>query len=69
MAHQLTPAQIPDSATAVKWQMLLIIFSLSLAKDSGLVNVEVPVQYRGQITNFIAAVGDIDVKPDVPAVY
>ena len=40
----------------------------SLATDSGLVNVqEVPVQYRGQITNFLSAIGNIDVKPDIPA--
>ena len=59
----------PDSATAVKMANAInnLFPATSLAKDSGLVNVEVPVQYRGQITNFIAAVGDIDVKPDVPA--
>ena len=58
----------PDSATAVKMANAInnLFPATSLAKDSGLVNVEVPVQYRGQITNFIAAVGNIDVKPDVP---
>ena len=54
----------PDSATAVKMVDAInnLFPATSLAKDSGLVNVEVPVQYRGQITNFIAAIGDIDVN-------
>ena len=59
----------PDSATAVKMADAInnLFPATSLAKDSGLVNVEVPVQYRGKITNFIADIGEIDVKPDVPA--
>ena len=39
----------------------------SLAVDGGVVNVQLPVDFRGQTTNFLAAVGGIDVKPDVPA--
>ena len=39
----------------------------SLAKDPGVVNVNVPPQYRGQLTNFLAAIGEVDVKPEVPA--
>ena len=38
-----------------------------MAKDSGVVNVNVPPQYRGQPTNFLAAIGEINVKPEVPA--
>ena len=51
----------PDSATAVKMADAInnLFPATSLAKDSGLVNVEVPVQYRGQIANFIAAIGTL----------
>ena len=59
----------PDSTTAVKMADAInnIFPATSLATDSGLVNVQVPVQYRGQITNFLSAIGNIDVKPDIPA--
>ena len=39
----------------------------SIASDGGLVNVKVPLDFRGQTTNFLAAIGSVDVRPDVPA--
>ena len=45
----------------------LLFPATSLATDSGVVNVNLPPQYRGQLTNFLAAIGEIDVKPEVPA--
>ena len=59
----------PDNLTAVKMANAINTFypGSSLAVDGGVVNVRVPVEFSGQITNFIAAVGEIDVKPDVPA--
>ena len=59
----------PDSGTAVK-----MADAINLSVSSHLscdrfwrCECEVPVQYRGQITNFLAAIGNIDVKPEVPA--
>ena len=59
----------PDNLTAVKMANAINTFypGSSLAVDGGVVNVRVPVEFSGQTTNFIAAVGEIDVKPDVPA--
>lgn len=59
----------PDSLTAVKIADAINKYypGTSLATDGGVVNVQVPVDFRGQTTNFLAAVGGIDVKPDVPA--
>jgi flagellar P-ring protein precursor FlgI len=59
----------PDSLTAVKIADAINKYypGTSLAIDGGVVNVQVPVDFRGQTTNFLAAVGGIDVKPDVPA--
>ena len=59
----------PDNLTAVKMANAINTFypGSSLAVDGGVVNVRVPVEFSGQITNFIAAVGEVDVKPDVPA--
>jgi flagellar P-ring protein precursor FlgI len=59
----------PDSLTAVKIADAINKYypGTSLATDGGVVNVRVPVDFRGQTTNFLAAVGGIDVKPDVPA--
>ncbi len=59
----------PDSLTAVKIADAVNKYypGTSLAVDGGVVNVQVPVDFRGQTTNFLAAVGGIDVKPDVPA--
>ena len=59
----------PDSSTAVKIADAVNKYypGTSLAVDGGVVNVQVPVDFRGQTTNFLAAVGGIDVKPDVPA--
>lgn len=37
------------------------------AINAGLVNLRVPDEYCGQETNFIAAIGGLDVVPDVPA--
>lgn len=37
------------------------------AYDAATVNVLVPTTFRGQVPNFIAAVGGIDTQPDVPA--
>ena len=59
----------PDSLTAVKIADAINKFypGTSLAVDGGVVNVRVPNEFRGQTTNFLAALGGIDVKPDVPA--
>jgi len=59
----------PDNLTAVKMAEAINGFypGSSLAVDGGVVNVKIPVEFLGQSTNFIAAVGEIDVKPDVPA--
>jgi len=59
----------PDSSTAVKIADAVNQYypGTSLAKDSGLVNIKVPANFQGQTTNFLAAIGGIDVKPDVPA--
>jgi len=59
----------PDSSTAVKIADAVNQYypGTSLAKDSGLVNIQVPANFQGQTTNFLAAIGGIDVKPDVPA--
>jgi len=59
----------PDNLTAVKMAKAINGFypGSSLAVDGGVVNVRVPVEFLGQTTNFIAAVGEIEVKPDVPA--
>jgi len=59
----------PDNLTAVKMAEAINNFypGTSLAVDGGVVNVRMPLEFLGQTTNFIAAVGEIDVKPDVPA--
>ena len=59
----------PDSGTAVKIADAVNQYypGTSLAKDSGLVNIQLPANFQGQTTNFLAAIGGIDVKPDVPA--
>ena len=59
----------PDSLTAVKIADAVNKYypATSLALDNGVVNIQVPVDFRGQTTNFLAAIGGIDVKPDVPA--
>ena len=59
----------PDSLTAVKIADAINKYypGTSLAIDGWVVNVQVPADFRGQTTNFLAAVGGIDVKPDVPA--
>ena len=59
----------PNNLTAVKMADAINEFypGSSLAQDGGVVNVRVPADFLGQSTNFIAAVGEIQVKPDVPA--
>ncbi len=59
----------PDSLTAVKMASAVNNYypGSALAMDAGVVNIRVPSGFIGQVTNFIAAVGEIDVKPDVPA--
>lgn len=59
----------PDSATAVKMADAINTYypGTSIATDAGVVNVKLPLDFRGQTTNFLAAVGSIEVKPDVPA--
>ena len=59
----------PDNMTAVKMADAINKFypGSSLAVDGGVVNVRVPLEFIGQTTNFIAAVGEIDVRPNVPA--
>jgi flagellar P-ring protein precursor FlgI len=59
----------PDSLTAVKIADAINKYypATSIAVDAGVVNVQVPLDFRGQTTNFIAAIGGIDAKPNVPA--
>ena len=59
----------PNHLTAVKIADAVNKFypGTSIAEDGGLVNIRLPQNFRGQSTNFIAAIGAIDVKPDVPA--
>lgn len=59
----------PDSLTAVKIADAINKYypGTSLAVDAGVVNVQVPLDFRGQTTNFLAAIGGIDAKPNVPA--
>jgi len=59
----------PDSLTAVSMADAINAYypGSSLAKDGGLVNVRIPPEFQGQTTNFIAAVGSIEARPDVPA--
>jgi flagellar P-ring protein precursor FlgI len=59
----------PDSTTAVKVADAINKYypATSLAKDGGVVNVRLPVEFQGQTTNFLAAIGSIDVRPNVPA--
>ena len=59
----------PDAMTAVKIAAAVNKFfpGSSLAEDAGSVNIKVPAAFRGQTTNFIAAVGEIDVRPNVAA--
>lgn len=59
----------PNHLTAVKIADAVNKFfpGTSIAEDGGLVNVRLPQTFRGQSTNFIAAIGGIEVKPDVPA--
>jgi flagellar P-ring protein precursor FlgI len=59
----------PDAATAARIAEAINQFypASSLAMDLGTVNVRVPALYRPQVTNFLAAIGSLDVTPDVPA--
>ena len=59
----------PDNMTAVIMADAINKFypGSSLAVDGGVVNVRVPLEFIGQTTNFIAAIGEIDVRPNVPA--
>ena len=59
----------PDAATAARIAEAINQFypASSLAVDLGTVNVRVPALYRQQLTNFLAAIGSLDVTPDVPA--
>lgn len=59
----------PDSLTSVKIADAINKYypGTSLAVDAGVVNIKVPLDFRGQTTNFIAAIGGIDAKPNVPA--
>lgn len=59
----------PDNLTAVKMADAINKFypGSSLAVDGGVVNVRVPLEFLGQTTNFIAAIGEVDVRPNVPA--
>ena len=59
----------PDSTTAVKVAAAINRYypGTSLASDGGSVNVRLPNEFLGQTTNFLAAIGAIEVKPNVPA--
>ena len=59
----------PDPMTAVKVADAINKYypGTSLANDGGVVNVRLPGEFLGQTTNFLAAIGSIDVKPNVPA--
>ena len=59
----------PDPATAARLADAINNFypASSLATDAGTINVKVPALFRGQETNFLASIGQVDVIPDVPA--
>jgi flagellar P-ring protein precursor FlgI len=59
----------PDSMTAVKVADAINKYypGTSIANDGGVVNVRLPSEFFGQTTNFLAAIGTIDVRPNVPA--
>jgi flagellar P-ring protein FlgI len=59
----------PDFTTAVRIadRINMIYPASSQAFDPSNVNVIVPEAFHGQTPNFIAAVSDIEVEPDVPA--
>jgi len=59
----------PDFTTAVRIADAInrVYPASAQAIDPATVNVLVPRAFTGQTTNFIAAVGRIDAKPDVPA--
>ena len=59
----------PDSMTAVKVADAINKYypGTSIANDGGVVNVRLPREFLGQTTNFLAAIGSIDVRPNVPA--
>ena len=58
----------PDSTTAVKVAAAINRYypGTSLV-TMGSVNVRLPNEFSGQTTNFLAAIGVIEVKPNVPA--
>ena len=59
----------PDAMTAVKIAGAVNKYypGTALAVDAGSVNIKIPSTFRGQTTNFIAAIGEIDAQPNVAA--
>jgi flagellar P-ring protein precursor FlgI len=59
----------PDAMTAVKIAGAVNKYypGTALAVDAGSVNIKIPATFRGQTTNFIAAVGEIDARPNIAA--
>ncbi len=59
----------PDAVTATKMAQALNKYypGSSQAADPATVNVRIPAAFRGQETNFLAAISQVDVRPNVPA--
>ena len=59
----------PDFTTAVRTADAInkVYSGIAQALDSGLVNVNIPSSFKGQEVNFLAAIGHIDVEPDITA--
>lgn len=59
----------PDFTTAVRTADAInkVYSGIAQAIDSGLVNVIIPSSFKGQEINFLAAIGQIDVEPDITA--
>ena len=59
----------PDFTSAVRMAGAInaVYPGLALAEDSGTVNVELPEEFEGQETNFLAEIGAIEMIPDLTA--
>ena len=59
----------PDFTSAVRMAGAINVVypGLALAEDSGTVNVELPEEFAGQETNFLASLGAIEMIPDLAA--
>ena len=59
----------PDFTSAVRIADAInrIFPASSLATDSGTVNIKMPTEFKGQEMNFLAAIGSLEVMPDITA--